>query len=217
MTTHRGQDGLLILGGELVGTPEITISYATGVSQVQITGGGSTLTGVVMVGDIFTIGAGSQSYTVGGSFFAATGNAVATLPITPVIATVVATGATVAFESHSVAELRSWTLAPALDLIEDTVKGDKHKTFQGGLAGHTGSAMAWLDAGDTYQAALLDKIAAGTPDGTVAAMAFRVAAGKFLYGAAVLSGFSIDSPDGSALVGVTFNFTISGPLTPEWH
>lgn len=216
MTTQRGQDGLLILGGELVGSPVTRVSYVVGASQIAITGGASTLTGVVTVGDIFTIASG-PSHTVTGSFFVASTNAIATIPFTPVLGTVAASNVAVTFESHSVAELKAWTLDPSIDIIEDTVKGDKHKTFKGGQATHRGTATAWLDASDTEQASLIAEVATGTPDGTVAALAFRMAAGKFFYGAAILSNFRTESPEGSALVPVTFDFQITGPLSKEWN
>lgn len=215
MANYRGQDGLLILGGQLVGTALTKQTYATSVSEIAITGGGSTLTGLVAVGDIFTIASGT-SYTVNGSFYACTGNAIATLGFAPVVATAIASNVTVTFESHSVAELRDWSFDSAIEMIEDTVKGDKHKTFQGGVAGHTGRATAWLDAADTYQAALLDKIATATPDGTVASLVFNVTTGKMFYGAAVLSGFTTGSPE-NGLVPVTFTFQITGQLYKEWH
>ena len=216
MANYRGQDGLLILGGELVGSPLTRAAYATGITTIAVTGGASTLTGVLTVGDIFTV-AGGTEHTLSGSFYVASTNAVAGLVFTPAIATAFASNAAVTFQSHSVAELKEWSLDPSIDLIEDTVKGDKHKTYLGGLAGHKGRATAWLDAGDTEQAALLEKIAAATPDGTVAALVLKVADGKYLYGAAVLSNFSTSSPDGTANVPVSFDFQITGPLAKEWN
>jgi len=215
MTTYRGQDGLLILGGELIGTPKARAAVATGVTEFAVTGGG-TMTGLVTVGDIFAIDGGTD-YTVAGTFYVVSTNAIATLVFAPAVATAIASNATLTFQSHSVAELRDWALDAAIETIEDTVKGDKHKTFKGGVAGHRGRATAWLDGGDTEQAALLAKIAAGTPDGTVAALTFKIADGKYLYGAAVLSNFSAGSPEGSALCPVTFDFQITGPLAKEWN
>src|SRR3989304_4672876 len=167
MTTYRGQDGLLILGGELIGTPKARAAVATGVTEFAVTGGG-TMTGLVTVGDIFAIASGT-GYTVTGSFYIVSTNAIATLVFTPAVATAIASNATLTFESHSVAELKEWTLDSEIDVIPDTVKGRKHKTFQGGIAGHRGRATAWLDGGDTEQAALLAKNATATPGGTGAA------------------------------------------------
>ena len=200
----------------MVGTPKATAAYATSVSEIAVTGGGSTLTGVIMVGDIFTVASGTE-HTVTGEFYDVTGNAIATLAFTPVIATAIASNATIAFQSHSVAELGAWDLNTAIDIIEDTVKGDKHKTYKGGLASFSGNGSAFLDYGDTEQASLIDEIAAGTPDGTLGALMFRVAEGKFIYGAAVLSNFAVTSPEGSALVTVTFNFQGSGQPFVDWN
>jgi hypothetical protein len=215
MSNYRGQDGLLVLGGELQGTARAGSAYVTSVSEIAVTGGGSTLTGVVMVGDIFTIASGT-AYTVTGAFYDVTANAIATLAFTPVIATAVASNATITFQSNSLAELTVWSLDTSIDLIEDTVKGDKHKTYLGGIASWSGSAGAYLDYDDTEQASLIDEIAAGTPDGTVAALMLRVNTGKFFYGAAELSNFAVTSPEGSALVTVTFNFQGSGQLYTDW-
>ncbi|HLE03971.1 MAG TPA: hypothetical protein VI729_05070 [Anaerolineales bacterium] len=215
MSNYRGQDGLLILGGELIGTPKARAAVATGITEFAVTGGG-TMTGLVTVGDIFAIDGGTD-HTVTGSFYVVSTNAIATLVFTPAVATAIASNATLTFESHSVAELKEWTLDSEIDVIPDTVKGDKHKTFKGGIAGHRGRATAWLDGADTEQAALLAKIAAGTPDGTVAALTFKVADGKYFYGAALLSNFSVGSPEGSALVPVSFDFQITGPLAKEWN
>jgi hypothetical protein len=216
MATQRGQDGLLILGGEVVGSPLARTVYATSVTVIAVTGGGSTLTGVLMVGDIFSI-AGGTSYTVTTSAIVAGTNAFSNIAFTPAIATAIASSAAVSFQTHSVAELKAWTLDSLIETVEDTVKGDKHKTYVGALAGHSGTASALLDGADTYQAALLNKIATASPDGTTAALAFRIASGKLLYGAAVLSNFAIASPEGSALVTINFSFQINGRLTLEYH
>jgi hypothetical protein len=216
MSTQRGQDGLLILGGEIVGTAKAQAAYATSITTIAVTGGGTTLTGVVMVGDIFSI-AGGTDYTVSSTAIVASTNAIAGISFSPALATAIASNATVAFETHSVGELKAWTLESTIATIEDTVKGDKHKTFKGSQASHSGTASALLDYGDTYQAALIDKIATASPDGTVAALAFRVASGMFLYGAAVLSNFSVASPEGSTLVTINFSFQITGALSVEWH
>ena len=216
MSNFRGQDGRLILGGELVGFPVTPQAYATSVTTIDLTGDPLPLTGLVTVGDIFTVAGTTTQYTVTGSFYVASGNAVTGLVFTPAIVTAFSSDAVVTFESHSVAELTAWTLDSDIDPIEDTVKGDTHKTFLGGAAHHRGTATAWLDAADTEQGSLLAEIATATPDGTVAALVFRVAEGKYFYGAAELANFSTGSPEGG-LVPVTFTFQITGPLAKEWH
>ena len=124
--------------------------------------------------------------------------------------------AAVSFTANSVGEIRTWDLTAELEVIDTTAKGATHRTFKGGLAKWQGSATAWLDYLDTQQAALIDEIANGTPDGTIAGLMFQAASGKTWYGAAELSSFVADSPEGTALVPVSFNFQGSGQVLPDW-
>ncbi|KKL76779.1 hypothetical protein LCGC14_2041480 [marine sediment metagenome] len=162
--------------------------------------------------------AGSPTHTVtGGPFYVAAANAIASITFSTAIAAGgVANDAAVSFTSNSVAEIRAWDLTAELETIDDTVKGDTHRTFKGGLAKWNGTATAWLDYLDTQQAALIDAIATGSPDGTIAGLMFQISSGKTWYGGAELSNFSTDSPEGTALVPVSFDFQGSGQVLPDW-
>ncbi len=218
MSNSRGQDGGLILGGLLVGSP--LVNGALIENDVVMDIDAVSLTGVVIVGDTFTLAgeAGSPTHTVtGGPFYVAAANAIATITFsTGIAAGGVADDAAVSFAANSVAEIRAWDLTVEIEPIDDTVKGDTHRTFKGGLAKWNGSATAWLDYLDTQQAALIDEIANDPPDGTIAGLMFQVDSGKTWYGAAELSSFVTDSPEGTALQGVTFNFQGSGQVLPDW-
>ena len=117
----------------------------------------------------------------------------------------------------SIDEMRSWSLdGVSLEMIDDTVKGDTHRTFLGGLATWEGTATAWLDYDDAEQAELIDAIATDPPDGAIAGLMFQVASGKTWYGAAEIQNFRIDSPEGSAVTPVTFDFQGTGQVLPDW-
>src|SRR3972149_2273486 len=104
MSNYRGQDGLLILGGELIGTPKARAAVATGVTEFAVTGGG-TMTGLVTVGDIFAIDGGTD-YTVAGSFYVVSTNAIATLVFAPAVATAIASNATLTRSEEHTSELQ---------------------------------------------------------------------------------------------------------------
>ncbi len=218
MSNSRGQDGGLILGGLLVGSP--LVNGALNESDTTMSIDAVSLTGVVIIGDTFTLAgeAGSPTHTVtGGPFYVAAANAIANITFSiGVAAGGVANNAAVTFASNSVAEIRTWDLSAELEMIDDTVKQDTHRTFKGGLAKWNGSATAWLDYLDTQQAALIDEIATGSPDGTIAGLMFQVDSGKTWYGAAELLNFRVDSPEGTALVPVSFDFQGSGQVLPDW-
>ena len=218
MANQRGQDGGLILGGLLVGSPLVNGALSQGATTMDIDA--ASLTGVVIVGDKFTLAgeSGSPTHTVtGGPFRVASGNAISSITFSTAIASGgVSDGAAVSFTSNSVAEINAWDLTAELEIIDDTVKGDGHRTFRGGLAKWTGSATALLDYLDTEQASLIDEIASGSPDGTIAGLMFQVASGKTWHGAAELTDCAVSSPEGSALVTVSFDFQGSGPVAPDW-
>ncbi len=168
MSNDRGQDGALMLGGRLVGSPLVNGALLENDTTMDIDA--VTLTGIVAVGDTFTLAgeAGSPTHTVtGGPFYVAAANAIASITFSTAIAAGgVADDAAVTFADNAVAELLSWTLDHAgLELIDDTVKGDTHRTFKGGLARWSGSAAAWLDYDDPQQASLIDGLAPGSVGG----------------------------------------------------
>ncbi len=105
--------------------------------------------------------------------------------------------------------------SPSETMIDDTVKRDTHRTFKGGLHTFTGSAAAWLDYLDTKQAALIDEIASGSPDGTIASLILEVAPARFFYGGVVLRHFVSASPE-NGVVPVGFTFQGTGQLLLSW-
>ncbi len=215
MGSDRGQGGALILGGRLFGSPLVNGALSEFDAVMDIDG--TSLAGVVVVGDTFTLAgeAGSPTHTVTGGPFYVGMRSLENIAFTPAIAAGgVADNAAVTFADNEVAEIRSWTVDNAgLDMIEDTVKGDVAKTFRGGLMGWQGSASAWLDYDDTQQAELIDAIATGSPDGTLAGLLFQVAETRFLfiYGGAELANFVADSPE-NGLTPIGFTFKGSGEV-----
>ncbi len=220
MANVRGQNGLLIVGGAIQGTAVVKANITAGAVTCTITGG--TLVGIIAVGDVFQLDGGVDR-TVTGTLLVAGSNSVGGLAFTPAATALITAGVSVAFNSNSVAEVRTWSLDDvSAELIEDTVKGDSHKTFRPGIAGWSGSATAYLDYGDAKQKALIDEITSGTPDGAIATLVFFVEGGsdgaqKILYGAVVMNSMSISSPEGSALVEVSFNFQGSDALSLNWN
>lgn len=218
----RGQGGALILGGRLFGSPLVNGALLENDTTLDIDA--TTLIGLVAVGDTFTLAgeSGSPTHTVtGGPFYLTVGNAIASITFSTAIAAGgVADDAAVTFADNRMGEVVSWTLDNSgLELIETTVKGITHKTFRGGLHAFEGSAAALLDYLDTKQGALIDAIATGSPDGTIASLILEVAPSRFLYGGAVLRHFASTSPEtGPVVVGFTFRgtgeflFSIGGAL-----
>jgi len=118
--------------------------------------------------------------------------------------------ATVAF-----AELLSWSLdGVSLEMIDDTVKGDTHRTFLGGIGdGGTITLTGYLDY-VTGQQDVIDLINAGT--GAAVAFVLLAATGKTFTGFAVPQSYSTDSPEGSALCKVTYVAKVSGAVGVSW-
>jgi len=115
----------------------------------------------------------------------------------------------------SIDELRAWRLdGVTLDIIEDTVKGDTHKTFKGGLGdGGTVTFTGWIDYA-TAQQDIIDLINAGT--GAAVAFVLTVDTGKTFTGNAVPQSYSIESPEGSALASVTITGKVSDAVGVTW-
>ena len=224
MSNFRGLDGALILGGALNKVPITRGTLVATDATMDIDRGG--LLGIVAVGDLFTIPTetGTPTHTVTGSTFRVViASVVSAITFTPAIATGgVANNSTVLFSSNSTGEITAWDLTADMVMLDDTVKGDTHKTFKGGVVQWSGTASGLLDYLDTQQAALIDEIATGTPDGTVAALMFQVETSdtshKTWYGAVELSNFVTTSPAGdTGIVPVTFNFQGSGQVLPDWN
>lgn len=115
----------------------------------------------------------------------------------------------------SIDELRSWSFdGVVLEIIDDTVKGDTHRTFKGGLGdGGTMSVSCWLDYA-TAQQDVIDLINAGTGDAV--AFVLLAATGKTFTGNAVPQSYSISSPEGSALAEITLTLKVTGAVGVTW-
>jgi hypothetical protein len=221
MTTFRGQDGYLCIGGALFTTAgNVLNNGAKTVGATTISIDGTGLVGVVVPGDTFTVAGetGSPVHTVTGSApLAAAAGAINNIPFTPAIATGgIADNAVVTFASNSMAKVRTWNHQASLDVIEDTGMGDPWKTNQPGVAEWSGSGEAFLDYLDPAQKRLIDKLLTATPSPTVAGVLFGVNPRKQVYGAAILSGFQISGSTGNMFT-ITFNFTGTGAAAPDWN
>ncbi len=119
------------------------------------------------------------------------------------------------FGAVAIDELRSWSLdGVALEVIDDTVKGDTHRTFKGGIGdGGTITFTCWLDYATAVQD-IIDLINAGT--GAAVAFVLLAATGKTFTGSAVPQSYSMESPEGSALTSVTLVLKVSGAVGVTW-
>ncbi len=115
----------------------------------------------------------------------------------------------------SIDEIRSWSMSGvSLEIIDDTVKGDTHRTFKGGIGdGGTLSFTCWLDY-VTAQQDIIDLINAGTGDGV--AFVVLAATGKTFTGTAVPMSYDIESPEGSALASITLQCKVTGAVGVTW-
>jgi hypothetical protein len=119
------------------------------------------------------------------------------------------------YSAISIDELRSWELTGSeIELIDDTVKGDTTRTYKGGLVEPgTATLTGYLDY-VTGQQDVIDFINAGTA--TAASLVLTVDTGKTFTANAICQSYSVNSPEGSSVVEVTFNFKLSGAITPAW-
>ena len=224
MSSHRGQDGALYLGGR-VNSALLKGAIASAATTATLDAGAAAIEGVIVVGDQFVIAADGITRTAtGGPFYtptnASTTNSIADVTFTPAATAGAADNAAVVFTNNSVSEIRDWQMTVEQEVIDDTVKSDTHRTFKGGLVKWSGTAKAYLDYDDTEQAALIDEIATGTPDGTLACILFSAQSDadefKSLYGAAELSQFRVMSNEGSGVVEVEFSFQGTGTPYIAW-
>jgi len=122
-----------------------------------------------------------------------------------------ATIATVALD-----ELLSWSLdGVSLVMLDDTVKGDSHKTFKGGVGdGGTITFNTLLDYA-TAQQDVIDLINAGT--GAAVAFVLLAATGKTFTGNAVPMSYSPSSPAGDTSIALlTIQMKVSGAVGVTW-
>lgn len=216
MSTYRGQDGYVALGGHLIGAVAVNGAVAALATTVHFdTGGVGTLLGVSVPGDRFTVGA--STYTVTSAAQAAVGNALTAVTFTPGAVGGFADNAVVTYHLNSIAELRQWTLTPVMQALDTTVCRQTHRTYRPGLMGWTGQGQALFDNGDPVQAALIAEIASGTPDGTIASILFGLLENqpRDFYGAAVLTNMQASSPLDD-LVTVTFDWQGDGLVQVAW-
>lgn len=113
-------------------------------------------------------------------------------------------------------EVTTWNMAAELQQIDDTVKGDTHRSYKGGLGVWEGSAGAWLDYTDSKQAAIIDAIASQTPNGSLGEIILQSDDDKMFRGDVVVDNFNVQSQPDSTVVGVGFSFRGTGQVVPDW-
>src|SRR3989338_10344583 len=98
-------------------------------------------------------------------------------------------------------ELRDWALdGVSIETMDDTVKGDKHRTFLGGVGdGGTARLTCWLDGADAGQSVVIGYFAAATPQSAAGTVVLTASTGKTYTFSAVPITMSLGSPEGSAL------------------
>jgi hypothetical protein len=220
MTTYRGLDGFLSIGGILTTTAGNVLLNGALIAGAQTLGlDGTGLQGVVMKGDTFTIAGetGTPVHTVTNGPLTAAAGAVAGVQFTPGIAGGgAADNAVMTWVSNVVVEARTWNVSAQQETLEDTALGDKWKTFVGGAASWSGQGEANLDYSDARQKTLIDKLLTATPALVVDGVLFGSANNKQWFGSAVLSGIQIAGGVGD-LFKITFSFAGSGALLPNWN
>lgn len=220
MSSYRALDGFFSFGGKLVASAGPFVNGAKTVGQTSLNLDGTSLNGVVVAGDKFTIAgeSGSPVHTVtGGPFYVAAANAINGLNFTPGIATGgVADNAAITFTSNSVAECKAYGLRSSVNLLDDSVMGDVWKTFVVEQAEWDGSVDVLLDYGDPVQKLMIDALLASTPAPVVPGVLFGVASKKEFYGGCILSGVEIVGQVG-ALVTAKFSLKGSGAVGTDWN
>jgi hypothetical protein len=184
---------------------------------------GAPLTGIVVVGDRFTIAGetGSPVHVVteasgGGTFYVASANQINDINFTPGIASGgVPDNAAVTFESNMVVQATMWEFRSELELIDVTKFGDTWERKEFTLSRWTGRGEALLDYGDPRQAEWIDAITGADAPSSIDAVLFGVIAGKRWYGKGVVSAIDVRS-EKNGIVGVTFQFSGDGALSTLW-
>lgn len=220
MANYRAQDGFFSFGGKLMATagPLVNGALIAGAGSLNLDG--TTLSGVVVVGDTFTIAgeAGAPVHTVtGGPFYVAAANAINALTFTPGIAAGgVADNAAITFTNNSVAECKAHGFQSSVELLEDTVMGDPWKTFVAGVAEWGGTIDLQLDYGDPVQKRMIDDLLIATPTPAVPGVLFGFSNKKDVYGGCLISGIEITSTTG-ALVMAKVSVKGSGRSGIDWN
>lgn len=122
----------------------------------------------------------------------------------------------ISYNAHDIAEVVSINLSGIdTDLIEDTIKGDSFKSYKGGLVdGGEISVSCRLDQDATGQSAIVTDANAGL--GTSRHVIVTIDTGKTIAQDVVALGYSIDSPEGSSIVGVTYRMKIISTVSVAW-
>ena len=155
VTTYRGQEGFLSLGGYLAGYASVASAVLEGATQLTILG--AQLTGVVLPGDTFTVDGAPGTYTVQQTVVAVD-NQLVGVPFSPSApAGGFAVASSVLFNAHSIAETRGWTATNTLQILETTVQGHLARTRRTGLVEWQGTFEGFFDYGDPAQATLMNK------------------------------------------------------------
>jgi hypothetical protein len=224
MTTYRGMDGYLAIGGYLVGSgsPAIQLNagLGSGASSMTLKGGSGVLNGVVAVGDTFVLAGetGTPTHTVTGtSTYLAAGNLVSSVTFTPNTASTVAISSGVTFTSNVIVQMKGWDYDTNVEMLDATYVGLAWRNFVGGVAGWKMKGSALLDYGDLRQKAIIDELIAAVPAPAVNCVVLGVnqTGPKQWFSAAVAQNLAIKSQTG-ALVTVEFDLTGSGALATNW-
>jgi hypothetical protein len=172
-----------------------------------------------MAGDTFTVAAetGSPTHTVTGGPWPTATNAIAAMTFSGAVATGgIADNAAITFAANTIAQVTQWSLQAGQQAIDvSALGGGGWAQTNGGLAKWTGTAEAYLDAGDARQLALLNKVTGATPVLVDAALVLKVASGKSFYSSSLLSGFDVSQPVNN-LVTVRFQFSGASAAGIEW-
>lgn len=218
MSTYRGTDGFLALGGAIDGSVYIKGAVAEDETSATIDGNGAALEGVVRPGDEFTVAGDAQDpYTIvtGGVIGASVANE---LDITFSPDVQEATGwddnAAATFVANSIAQITQWSLDSDRDVLDTTVMGSTGKEKTLDLPDWRGRATALLDYGDAYQAEFIDQAKANAIP-TALALTLGIIEGRQFWGDVLAQGFSVTGQQGQIFT-VEFSFEGTGALAANW-
>lgn len=193
MTTLRGLDGMMALGGYLIGSILVDGAVSALGTSVNFKSSG-TLVGVSGPGDTFTVGA--NTYTVTSTWIVASTNTVVGVTFTPGAVGGFTDGAAVTYAVNSVANVRQWQATPTFAVLDTTVMRNYWDTCRTGRSHWTGEMDVLLDYDDPFQKILIDKILTNSPPlGTTAAILLNATYGlvRNFYGAAQLKQLQFSS------------------------
>lgn len=212
MAKYRGSKGFIAIGGIVTGSP--LVQGAVAQTETSATFDATSLTGVVLAGDTFTVDGDAQTYTVTADALV-TANAVA-VTFTPAVQEAAgwADNAPVTFTANSLAQVTAFDITPSRPVIDSTAMGD---TGMGALLDQptfSGTVTVQLDYADTEQANLVDEVTSNTDVADLGAV-FGLATDKQLYGHIATAQGAITSQRGS-LVTVALTVQGKGALSRDW-